>query len=43
MFLFCVTKGIFYGKYKFADQGRWFGDRCIFTLLLDAVIVLNKV
>ena len=42
MFLFCVTKGIFYGKYKFPDQGRWFGDWCIFTLLLDTVIVLKK-
>jgi len=42
MFLFCVTKGIFYGKYKFQDQGRWSGDWCIFTLLLDTVIVLKK-
>lgn len=42
MFLFCVTKGIFYGKYKFLDQGGWSGDCCIFTLLLDTVIVLKN-
>lgn len=39
--LFCVIKGIFYGKYKFQDQGWWFHDWCIFTLFLDTVTLLK--